>query len=158
MMKSVTLCVCLAICILGIAFNVWSHGVRGKIITKTGILVEAEYYDGEPMSYAEVEVLNLEEKLPFQTGRTDRNGRFLFFPDKPAAWKIAVNDGMGHRLVLKTSIDKSIAHNKMDVQTDKSADVSSLSRYEKALMGISIIFGISGFFFWWRGRKGRVAS
>ncbi len=85
-----------------------THGVRGRIGSETSILVEVEYDDGEPVSYAAVEVLNLKEKIPFQTGRTDRNGRFLFLPDKPGEWKVVVNDEMGHRVALKTTIDKNI--------------------------------------------------
>ena len=127
--------------------------MRGRTASETGILVEAEYDDGEPMTYAAVEVLIVNEELPFQTGRTDRNGRFLFFPDQPGDWKVVVNDEMGHRLAVKTSIDGDMNLNKISGQTDKAADGGSFSRDEKALMGVSIIFGISGIFFWWRGKR-----
>ena len=127
--------------------------MRGRISSGKGILVEAEYDDGEPMSYASIEIFDSEEKLPFQTGRTDRNGRFLFYPDKMGDWKVVVSDGMGHRLALKTNVDKILNLKKTNEQQAKGINESSLSRYERALMGISIIFGISGIFFWWKGRR-----
>jgi nickel transport protein len=153
MMKSIAFFICFIVCILTIADTVWAHGLRGKIISKTGILAEAEYDDGVPMSYASVEVFNLKESLPFQTGRTDRNGRFLFLPDNPGDWRVVVNDDMGHRIVLKTRIDKNINLNKNQDQTDKTEYAGFLSRHEKIFIGIAIIFGMFGFFFWWKGKK-----
>jgi len=156
-MKFITFFICFIACILTTAHTALGHGVRGKIISKTGILAEAEYDDGEPMSYALVEVFSLKENLPFQTGRTDRNGRFLFLPDTPGDWRVVVNDEMGHRIVLKTRIDKNIDKNinlnKNQDQTDKTGYAGFLSRYEKILTGIAIIFGMFGFFFWWKGKK-----
>jgi len=139
-------------CLLAIAENVWSHGVLGRVGSGKGILVEVEYDDGEPMTYASIEIFDSDENLPFQSGRTDRNGRFLFYPDKMGDWKVVVTDGMGHRLALKTNIDKTLNINKTEQQA-KSINQGFLSRYERALIGISIIFGISGIFFWWKGRK-----
>lgn len=131
--------------------NALPHGVLGKTSMQKGILVEAEYDDGEPMSYSSTEIFDLEGKLPFQSGRTDRNGRFLFYPDKAGDWKIIVNDGMGHRLTLKTHIDKLLVLNTINNQ--QTGETSNFSRYEKVLMGISIIFGVFGILFWWMGYK-----
>ena len=132
--------------------NALPHSVLGKTSMQKGILVEAEYDDGEPMSYSSTEIFDSEEKLPFQSGRTDRNGRFLFYPDKTGDWKVIVNDGMGHRLALKTHIDKSLVLNTKNNQ--QTGETSNFSRYEKVLMGISIIFGVFGILFWWMGYKG----
>ena len=153
LMKSILFWICLTASILMLADIGRTHGVRGRIGSETSILVEAEYDDGEPVSYAAVEVLDPEEKIPFQTGRTDRNGRFLFLPDKPGEWKVVVNDEMGHRVALKTTIDKSINLTEKGDQTDTNGDHGFILKYEKALMGITIIFGICGFFFWWNGKK-----
>lgn len=151
-MKFITL-LCVTMCLSAIAENVWSHGVIGRIGSGKGILVEAEYDDGEPMTYASIEIFDSEENLPFQSGRTDRNGRFLFYPDKTGDWEVVVTDGMGHRLALKANIDKMFNLDKINEQQAKDINKNSLPKYERALMGISIIFGISGIFFWWRGRK-----
>ncbi len=150
-MKFITL-LCVTMCLSAIAENVWSHGVLGRVGSRKGVLVEAEYDDGEPMTYASIEIFDSEDNLPFQSGRTDRNGRFLFYPDKMGDWKVVITDGMGHCLTLKTNIDKMFNLDKTEQQA-KDINENSLSRYERALTGISIIFGISGIFFWWKSRK-----
>ena len=84
--------------------------------------------------------------------RTDRNGRFCFFPDIPGEWKLVVNDEMGHRLEVRVSVDESMA-----LQADQEGGnigQGRLSRLERAVIGISIIFGISGILFWWKTLKG----
>ena len=43
--------------------------------------ITAQYDDGEFMSYAGVEVKAPGSDIAFQTGRTDRNGCFVFLPD-----------------------------------------------------------------------------
>ncbi len=130
--------------------SAFSHGTEGKV-EKGGLAVTALYDNGEGMSYAKVEILAPGAKLPFQSGRTDRTGRFCFFPDSAGEWKVAVDDEMGHLLEVRVPVDERLVY-----QTSQSAAVpehSGLSRTEKAVMGICIIFGICGIFFWWKGRR-----
>jgi len=82
-----------------------AHGVRGKT-GRGGIVVIAEYTTGEPMSYAKVVITAPDKKIPFQIGRTDRNGRFCFSPDVPGQWVVVVSDEMGHRLEVTVPVDK----------------------------------------------------
>jgi len=88
----VLLCLALGLTVAGTAL---SHSVTGHIRTGTCLQVECRYDDGQPMSYAAVEIFFNEEELPFQNGRTDRNGRFFFLPDQTGPWRVTVNDGMG---------------------------------------------------------------
>jgi len=129
--------------------SLYAHGVRGKV-DNGGVVVTAQYDTGEAMSYARVKISAPGAKLLFQSGRTDRNGRFCFFPDAVGEWKVVVNDEIGHRLEVNVPVDEA-----MKLKTDSAAGrpKSSLSRYERALMGISIIFGLSGIFFWWKGKR-----
>lgn len=126
----------------------FAHGVQGQVGTG-GITILAEYTTGEPMSYASVEVLAPASKLPFQIGRTDRNGRFCFFPDAPGKWKVVVNDKMGHRLELLIPVDKAMKPE--SGKSNKKHFPFSLTKYERALMGLSIIFGITGIIILWKG-------
>ena len=126
-----------------------AHGVKGRI-SSGGIVVTTEYDTGEPMSYARVKISAPAAKLTFQSGRTDRNGRFCFFPDAAGDWDVVVDDEMGHRLEIMVPV------NGTKLKTDQrhgSRAEGSLSRYEKVLMGIAFIFGISGILFWWKGKK-----
>ena len=123
-----------------------AHGVRGKV-GAGGVVVTAEYDTGEPMSYAKVKILAPNSKLLFQSGRTDRNGCFCFFPDTPGTWKVIVEDEMGHRLELQFPINKRMKL-KQNVPKHKLLPI-----FIRALMGLSFIFGIFGVFFWWKVRK-----
>jgi nickel transport protein len=128
----------------------FAHGVKGTVKVG-GLVINAQYDTGEAMSYARVKISAPGAKLTFQSGRTDRNGRFCFFPDTPGDWKVVVDDEMGHRLEVTVPVNEHLVREE-DTQSAKARQ-SALSRYEKALMGISIIFGLSGFFFWWKGKK-----
>jgi len=150
--KFIVLCLCMTICLSVQAKDACAHGVRGRVSSVKTMVIEAEYDDGEPMSYAKVKISAPGAKLTFQPGRTDRNGRFCFFPDVQGEWKVAVSDEMGHRLEVNVPVDEA-----MKLKTDSAAGrpKSSLSRYEKVLIGIGIIFGVSGFFFWRLGMRSR---
>lgn len=128
----------------------YAHGVTGKIDTG-GIVVSAMYDTGEAMDYARVTVLAPGANLIFQSGRTDRNGRFCFFPDVSGDWKVVVDDEMGHRLEVHVPVDKAMALQANP--ENKNLKPGSLTRWEKAVMGVSIIFGISGILFWFKTRK-----
>jgi nickel transport protein len=128
----------------------YAHGVTSKIDTG-GIVVSALYDTGEAMDYAKVTISAPDANLKFQSGRTDRNGRFCFFPDVSGNWKVVVDDEMGHRLEVNVPIDEVMVlrANHENVNSERSF----LTRYEKAVMGVSIIFGISGILFGWKARK-----
>ena len=129
-----------------------AHGVMGTV-GSGGVVVTAQYDTGEAMSYARVKISAPGAGLTFQSGRTDRNGRFCFYPDGPGDWKVIVDDEMGHRLEVMVPVDETLT-----LQANQHrgvADESSLSRYERALMGISIIFGIFGTILGWRGYNRR---
>ncbi len=92
--------------ILGLmSSNLYAHGVAGRII-QGGLGLEAEYSDGSPMAYCRVKVYLEGDRLPFQTGVTDKNGRFLIYPDPPGKYRIVITDGMGHRLEEELISDK----------------------------------------------------
>lgn len=128
----------------------YGHGASGEV-SSGGIVVAARYDTGEPMSYAKVKISAPGAEVIFQSGRTDRNGRFCFFPDAAGDWKVVVDDGIGHRLELIVPVDESLLL-KSNQQKGRSI-TSSLPHYERVIVGISIIFGISGILFWWRGKK-----
>ena len=141
-----------ALCI--IVFVHWAsvvlaHGVMGKI-GRGGILIEAMYDTAEPMNYARVRVTPPNSKKAFQVGNTDRNGRFCFLPDSVGKWDIEVTDGMGHRLEMTVPVDERLQIAPLD---GPGGPTSRVRYFERALTGISIIFGFTGMFLWWRTRR-----
>ncbi len=75
-----------------------AHGTNYRILDPgAAIAVAFLYSDSRPMRYAEVLVFSPEdEEIEYQNGRTDRNGRFVFYPDAPGKWRIQADDGTGH--------------------------------------------------------------
>ncbi len=129
----------------------YSHSTKGQISITKGLSVQAKYSTGEPMSYAQIKVYQPAESIPFQQGNLDKNGRFLFWPDKNGTWSVKITDGMGHQLLLSKKIENP---DQLKIQNrNTKTKHSSLSLYSKALMGLAIIFGISGILFWWKGKK-----
>ena len=129
----------------------WSHGVTGDIVRTDGYLVTAAYDDGEPMNYAAVNIKAPEGEFAFQSGRTDRNGHFMFSPDQPGQWQIEVKDGMGHRLALDVEVSSDAAVPK-DTSPQKPVPSVGLSRTAKVVFGLSIIFGVFGVLYGWKAR------
>lgn len=137
----------------------WCHGVMGTVEEIKAYCVTAMYDDGEPMSYANVEVTAPETALPFQSGRTDRNGTFVVNADTPGPWNAVVSDGMGHRLTLNFSVlpqeDAVIptGNNTRNTEKEMAAQLPGQNRHLKIISGLAVIFGLWGFFFAWKARR-----
>jgi nickel transport protein len=115
----------------------YPHGVDSQLING-GIGLIVSYDDGTPISYADTKVFSPKERnVPFQEGVTDKNGRFLFVPDETGIWKISINDGMGHGLIKEINIK--------NLNNLKVKNKGQLPRWYKILIGLSIIFGLTGF-------------
>jgi nickel transport protein len=151
-MKSLLLVISSLAFVMLAAFACWSHGVEGYIEPTDGYCATALYDDGEPMSYAAVEIKAPDSDIGFQTGRTDRNGRFVFRPDRQGRWQVVVKDGMGHRLPLDLKIG---AGGNAPELVDSSFPMTSegMSRTAKVVSGLCIIFGLSGFLYGWKARR-----
>jgi nickel transport protein len=94
------------------------------------------FSDGTPFSYENYEIIREGENIPFQTGRSDANGRIVFLPDKAGSWRINVFSEDGHGLTITVETSESGAlHN-----TDRPLG----NRYDRLIVGVAIIFGLFG--------------
>lgn len=143
----------LGILALVAAGQVWAHGVRGTTVPEQTACLQAEYDDGEPMSYARVEIQAPGSELPFQSGRTDRNGRFCFLPDIPGAWGLEASDAMGHKLRLLSRIDENMVPSTDTGNMKGMYRDGPWARSMKIVDGLAVIFGSAGLIAWWRSRK-----
>ena len=129
----------------------WAHGTHGSVVKSDGYLVAAEYDGGEPMNYAEVKITSPNAEIPFQTGRTDMLGHFLFKPHNPGSWEIEVLDGMGHRLALELIVDTEDETDNNETNINLSAGRNKTPG--NVVIGLSLIFGLSGTIYGWRARR-----
>ena len=131
-----------------------AHRTGCRIIKETkAVIAEFFYSDGEMMRFSEVLVFSPEDaQTEFQSGRTDQNGRFVFYPDQNGTWRIEANDGMGHKAVksievlMQNSNDKDPSKN-VNVQNIHSSDAPVLM---KAVLGVSLILNFCFAFSVWK--------
>jgi len=114
----------------------FAHGIHHTVLNR-GVGIEATYDDNTPVCYSEVKVFSpLDSERPFQEGLTDKNGRFIFYPDVTGAWRITVDDDMGHLLKVNINVERALMV--------KKENGRSHSRFQGIVVGISVIFGVFG--------------
>ncbi|MDQ1352437.1 MAG: nickel transport protein, partial [Acidobacteriota bacterium] len=88
------------------SFLLYGHGIQLTIIKKYPcIIVNAKYHGSQGLAHAEVIVRFETEKKEFQSGKTDKNGIFCFYPDQTGKWTIKVDDAMGHRSTGEVAVE-----------------------------------------------------
>ena len=146
----------LAVCILIHGFfpiSASAHGTGYRILENSrAVVIEFYYSGGEPLSYAQVLIFSPQDrKTEYQNGRTDRKGRFAFYPDIAGAWRIEVSDGMGHKVEAEVNgVSDSGKPDQVSVQKPESAGLNKMS---KAFLGISVILCLSSLLLWLNARK-----
>lgn len=124
------------------------------------VVVEATYEGEEAASFLAVSVKAPDDGKPnadaFQTGRTDLRGNFVFLPSRDGIWSITLDDEMGHRVTEQISIDRVVAEEGLAAAPAPNADSSSStarSSTDRLVIGLSIVFGISGMLMGWLAQK-----
>lgn len=117
-----------------------AHGVEYTMFDG-GVGIQVTYNDNSPISYSTVKIYSPSDKeTVFQQGMTDKNGRFVFAPDEPGEWKIEIDDGMGHGLIEEITVSEAL-----DLA---SAIHHGMARWQEILVGVSILFGLTGIGFY----------
>ena len=140
-----------------------AHGTGHRFLTNAkAIVVEAYYSSNEPMSYAETRVFSPEDQqTEYQNGRTDRNGRFAFYPDTIGLWRIEINDGMGHRIEASVEGGGGLpdAFDPKEWPLSQNTRPETPSRAVGALLGVSVIGNLFfGVYLWRRRTSGGLAT
>lgn len=137
--------VLVVLCTLFIMPGLWGHGVHHSIERDSAIIVNAMYHDHKPIAHAEVKIYMPEEnKVEYQNGRTDKNGRFAFYPHTKGEWTVVVRDAMGHGFTEKVNVSSigDIGHTH-----------GGLSVTQKVIMAICVVWGFAGFYFYFKGKQ-----
>lgn len=110
-------------------------------------ILRATYANSDPAPFAKIQVFT-PSKQEFQAGNTDRRGYFSFVPEGPGEWHVIVDDEMGHR--------KDVAVAVPDPFTGKSSPETAAAgnRLERALLGIALLLGVTGFWYGFKARQG----
>jgi nickel transport protein len=113
-----------------------AHEVTHEVVYGGAVAVRARYAGQDPLAYAEYQIFAPSDaKVPWQKGRTDRDGWLAFVPSQPGTWRVQVADGSGHGMILSVSA-KAPA-----VAPEKAEGVMSwLVRLAGAVLVVGLVF------------------
>lgn len=120
-----------------------AHGTAYRVLGNDPRTVTAEFYysDKEPIRYAEILIFSPNDpKIEYQNGRTDRQGRFSFYPDTAGTWRIEVHDGMGHKVQASVDVGEKA---KSDEESSKQKAMPVAAQSPPDSMFLKIILGLS---------------
>ena len=139
--------------------NLCAHGAMIDVSQTTGVVIQAGYDTGQPMSEAQVTVYAPDNPAtPWKTGQTDADGRFSFVPDPaiPGTWAIQARQA-GHGAMGHIRIDSP-----RDAPSEPSSHVlshpetrlpSGVTPWQRALMIGSVVWGCVGTALFFSRRK-----
>lgn len=116
-------------------------------LASPAVVVRAAYGGTEPLPFAKVQVFTAAGKS-FQSGVTDSRGQFAFVPDAAGDWRLVVDDETGHRAEIKIPVSDTFL-----AGASSASAATSVSRVERALIGIALILGIAGLLYGYRSRR-----
>lgn len=140
----------------------WGHGTDYRLISKEAVVAAAFFYaDNTPMQYSEILIFSPEnDKVEFQNGRTDQNGRFAFVAETPGEWRIKVSDGMGHAVNAALTVNSADSELKTAggmpgnpsnaVLEEKNPLFGGTPKGVKLVFGLSILLNIFLGVHWWK--------
>lgn len=141
-----------------------AHGIDIEAgLHPPAVILRAAYSGAEAVAYAAVTIYGPgTPAVAFQSGNADAAGRFAFIPDREGEWRALFDDELGHReerrLIVgrdffengagspATSFSRSIAGSPVSVPP-------RLPLWLRALVGIALILGVSGFLFGFAARR-----
>ncbi len=129
-----------------------AHEVLHAVERGRAIALHAYFPDGQALAYCEYQVFSpADARLPYQKGRTDRNGWLAFVPDIAGKWRVKIVDATGHG--LDTDIDADPAASVAGASTSGGA-LTTAAFVLRPLVGIAGIAGVFGLLFVVYRRKG----
>jgi nickel transport protein len=133
-----------------------AHGTEYRVLDPGNAVAVEFFYSGQqPMSYAEVKVFAPEDqKIEYQSGRTDARGRFVFYPQSPGKWRILAEDGTGHQESLSLEIEEGdLAGTDQESSESQIQRQAGLPKAWGVVLGLSLILNICSGLYFWKGRK-----
>ena len=139
----------LLVLLLGPAPGV-AHELEAVVtLAAPAVIIRAVYGGTEAVQFAKVQVYAPSSGTQeFQTGMTDRRGSFSFVPDGPGSWRVVLDDEEGHRREVEVTVPAPF-------ESRTTAPAVRGSRVERALLGVALMLGATGFLYGFKARRER---
>lgn len=113
-----------------------AHDLQYTVSGGQAVVVKLFYVDNTPFTFEGYEIYREGEKLPYQVGRTDGQGRIAFLPDRAATWRVKAISEDGHGLDFKLATDAAASVT--------GAEKPFIERYGRVAVGVALILGLFG--------------
>jgi nickel transport protein len=127
--------VTLLLCVLN-SSPAFAHDLQYVVGEGAAVFVKFSFAGPDDFSFESYEIYHDGEDIPFQVGRTDRQGRLVFLPDRPGKWHIKAFSEDGHGLDFSLTTDA-----RGGVQEARQPMVS---RNLRIVIAVALIFGLFG--------------
>jgi hypothetical protein len=162
----------LSFCFLCLSVTIaMAHGIQVDYSLKyPQATLKFSFSKSSPLAHADVSVYSVETDELYISGKTDKNGEFVFMPDIPGDWTVKVDDGMGHRKTAVITIESDFFESDTIVQSTVKEHIHSddcahsqdqnhhhdhahIPMVYKIIFGLALIFGITGVWYGLKARK-----
>ena len=136
-----------------------AHGINTETSFHGNVVVvRSSFSPTQPVIDAFVTIYSpADQEDAWQTGTTDKAGNFSFLPDVEGEWIFVVDDQKGHRkrTAVMVRFGKQAEH-EHDAEANKvvaESSESGLSKTHRLIIGLALIFGITGIFYGLKARQ-----
>ncbi|MGY6555268.1 MAG: hypothetical protein ACXIUM_12195 [Wenzhouxiangella sp.] len=140
----------LAVVLLLLTSLAWGHRMNHEVSTAEAQVLTVSYAFGQQPIFEPYQVFAPDTDIPFQSGRTDLQGRVSFLPDRPGRWRVVVTTGDGHGVEVRIRVDEALAIT--EIQGPGAGGLAM------TLAGVGYVLGLAGLLVLWRQRKSPSAS
>lgn len=125
------------------------HDVVLEATRGDAVLLDLRHHNGSPFSHESYEIRPEGGEIPFQSGRTDANGRIAFAPGRASTWRLVARSEDGHG--IDTTFETTAPG------TVEVPPRSPFDRFPRIFAGVGVILGIFGLWQLIAGRTRREA-
>ena len=124
-----------------------AHSVEYRVENR-GISARFFFLPNDPASYSAYEIFGPGDNIPYQKGRTDKNGVVAFLPDRPGKWHIKVtaeSEHGGHAASVDINVKEGLL---MD-----SFSKPLVAAHTKLFVGLGVVLSVFGLGALWTARR-----
>lgn len=139
-----------ALCLLWASSGAHAHGIRHETSRSECVVVTLTHDDGEPFADQRYDLYRPGEAERYQSGRTDGDGRVVFFPGTGGDWRLRAFSEDGHGVDMTVAVAMTATPAPSTPAPDTitvdaaTARTPCNSRTQRIVTGVSLLFGFFG--------------